>query len=629
MRLIEIALAMGALAVAGPGLSSGSRLLNRNDAVPVYKDSSYCIDDRVEDLLRRMTLEEKAGQMFQAQLYQGANGTLDTGDVESGRNSTENMLGDKLMTHFNLVGNVLDAKLTAQFTNRVQKRAAETRLGIPVTLSSDPRHHFTDNIGTGFMAGVFSQWPETPGLAALRDVDVVRTFAEIAREEYTAVGIRAALHPQVDISTEPRWSRISGTWGENADLTSKLIVAYIKGFQGETLGKNSVTTVTKHFPGNGPAEDGEDSHFPYGKNVTYPGHNMEYHLKPFRAAIAAGARQIMPYYGRPIGTKYEAVGGSYNKGLITDLLRGELGFEGIVVTDWGLVTDFEALGQEMPAMAWGVEDLSEIERMAKILDAGCDQFGGEQRPEMIIQLVEEGYVTEDRIDISVRRLLREKFILGLFDAPYVDPDAAAITVGNPYFTRAGNDAQRRSYTLLSNKDEILPLASTANVKYYIEGFNATFMEARGLTVVDTPGEADLALIRLAAPYETRPGGFAQNFHAGNIEFNSTQKAQQAAVYSAVPTIVDLKFDRPVAIPEVVEQAAAVLGSFGSSPEAFLDVVFGVSQPEGKLPYDLPRSMHSVEVAKEDVPFDSKHPLFRFGFGLRYSGLQCSVRSSAL
>lgn len=561
--------------------------------------------------------------MFQTQLYQGPNGTLDTGD--STRNSTENFLGDKFMAHFNLVGDILDAKQVAQFTNRVQKRAAETRLGIPVTLSTDPRHHFTDNVGTGFMAGVFSQWPETPGIAALRDASLVKTFAEIAREEYLAVGIRAALHPQVDVATEPRWSRISGTWGEDADLTSELIIAYIEGFQGERFGKNSVTTVTKHFPGNGAAENGEDSHFTYGKNATYPGENMEYHLKPFRAAIKVGARQIMPYYARPIGTKYDAVGASYNKGLITDLLRGELGFEGIVVTDWGLVTSFNVRGQHMEAIAWGVEDLSELERMAMILEAGCDQFGGEQRPEMIIQLVNDGYVTEDRIDVSVRRLMREKFILGLFDKPYVEPESAAIVVGNPYFTRVAEETQRRSYTLLSNDDDTLPLGSNPQAKYYVEGVNATFMEERNLTVVDTPEEADIALLRLAAPYEPRPGGFEAGFHAGNIEFNATEKARQAAIYEAVPTIVDLKFDRPVAIPEVVEQAAAVLGSFGSSSDAFLDVIFGVSRPEGKLPYDLPRSMKAVEASMADVPFDSRGPVFKFGHGLSYAS-PCSSGS---
>lgn len=237
-----------------------------NETILPYQNASLCIDERVEDLLSRMTVEEKAGQLFHTQLQQGPNGTLDLGNVTARRNSTENMVGEKLMTHFNLVGEVQDVGVVATWYNRVQELALSTRLGIPITLSSDPRHSFTDNIGTGFSANEFSQWPESLGLAALRDPELVKTFAQVAREEYTAIGVRSALHPQIDLSTEPRWARIGNTMGEDANLTSELVVAYIKGFQGETLGRHSVTTVTKHFPGAGPMENGEDSHFTYGKN---------------------------------------------------------------------------------------------------------------------------------------------------------------------------------------------------------------------------------------------------------------------------------------------------------------------------------------------------------------------------
>ncbi|KAK1448035.1 glycosyl hydrolase family 3 N terminal domain-containing protein [Colletotrichum cuscutae] len=614
-----------------PSFPKQQRLARQDnkESLPIYKNSSYCVDARVQDLIQRMTVEEKAGQLFQTQHYQGPNGTLDPGNVTARRNSTDNMIGEKFMTHFNLVGDITDAKQVAEFVNLVQQRALDTRLGIPVTLSTDPRHHFTENIGTGFQAGVFSQWPETLGLAALRDPELVRKFAEVAREEYIAVGIRAALHPQVDLATEPRWARLGNTWGENATLTSELIVEYIKGFQGREIGPHSVTTVTKHFPGGGPMENGEDSHFTYGKNQTYPGNNFEYHLTPFRAAIAAGARQMMPYYSRPIGlsdnlTDYEPVGFSFNKQIVTDLLRNQLGFEGIVVTDWGLITDTVIRGQDMPARAWGLENTTELQRAARILDAGCDQFGGEQRTELITQLVDEGIVSEDRLDVSVRRLLREKFLLGLFDNPFVDPEAATRVVGNDYFLRLGNDAQRRAYTLLTNKDELLPLKDiSAETKFYIEGFNATFLEARNLSVVETPEEADYALLRLDAPYEPRPGGFEAAYHAGSLEYSDEEKARQAAIYAAVPTVVDVILDRPAVIPEVFDAASAVLGSYGSGSEAFLDVIFGLSNPEGKLPFDLPRSQQAVEDAMEDVPYDTVDPVFRFGHGLRYAD-KCSL-----
>ncbi|KAF6828663.1 periplasmic beta-glucosidase precursor [Colletotrichum musicola] len=619
-NLKALALAVLPLGVSSSPTPSLSPLAGRDDAVPIYKNASYCVDARVVDLIQRMTIEEKAGQFFQTQLYQGPNGTLDEGDsITSRRNSTENLIGEKLITHFNLVGDINDAKQVAEFVNLVQQRALHTRLGIPITLSTDPRHHFTENVGTGFQAGVFSQWPETLGLAALRDADLVKKFAEVAREEYVAVGIRAALHPQVDLATEPRWSRLGNTWGENATLTSELLVAYIKGFQGDRIGPHSVTTVTKHFPGGGPMENGEDSHFTYGKNQTYPGDNFDYHLIPFKAAIAAGARQMMPYYSRPIGTKYEPVGFSFNKQIVTDLLRNELGFEGIVVTDWGLITDTVIRGQDMPARAWGLENTTELQRAARILEAGCDQFGGEQRPELIVQLVKEGTVSEERLDVSLHRLLREKFLLGLFDNPFVDPEAAARVVGNDYFARLGNEAQRRAYTLLTNKDNILPLKRVVpGTKFYIEGFNATFLEARNFSVVATPEEADYALLRLEAPYEPRPGGFEASYHAGSLEFSAEEKARQAAIYAAVPTIVDVILDRPAAVPEIAEAASALLGSFGSSSEAFLDVIFGVSEPEGKLPFDLPRSTQAVADSDEDVPYDTKDPVFRFGHGLRYA-----------
>ena len=571
------------------------------------------IDARVEELLSRMTLAEKAGMLFQTMIVVGS-GDLSEPNSAFRVNNAEYMIKEQQLSHFNVVRAADDARTLAEWQNRLQKLAASTRLGIPVTLSTDPRHHFTENVGTAAAAGAFSQWPETLGLAAIGSAELVQRFGDIARQEYVAVGLRLALHPQVDLATEPRWSRINGGLGEDADLTSKLVQAYIRGFQGEQLGPESVSTMTKHFPGGGPQLDGEDPHFSYGREQVYPGANFDYHLKPFRAAIDAGGSQIMPYYGMPIGTQYEEVAFGFNKGIITDLLRGELGFDGIVCTDWGLVTDTTILGQPMPARAWGVEHLDELSRVEMILNAGCDQLGGEARPELVVQLVEQGRISQDRIDVSVRRLLREKFILGLVDDPYVEPEQAAATVGKAEFVAAGAEAQRRAYTLLTNNDQVLPLAKGRRL--YVEGIAEEVASLYG-EVVGNPADADVALLRLKAPYEPRPGGFEAMFHAGSLEFPVTERDHHAEICSIVPTIVDVYLDRPAVLPDLVRDAAALFASYGSSDEAFLDVVFGDAQPEGSLPFDLPRSMTAVVASRSDVSFDTADPVLRFGHGLRY------------
>ncbi len=571
------------------------------------------VDQRVADLLDRMTLAEKAGMLFQTMIIVGS-GDLSEPNSTYRVSSPEHLIKDQLLTHFNVIRAADDPRILAEWHNQLQELASGTRLGIPVTLSTDPRNHFTENVGTAASAGAFSQWPEMLGFAAIGSAELVERFADIARQEYLAVGFRLALHPQIDRATEPRWSRISGGFGEDADLTSRLVQAYIRGSQRDQVGPESVSTMTKHFPGGGPQKDGENPHFAYGREQVYPGNNFDYHLQPFRAAIAAGAAQIMPYYGMPIGTGYEEVGFGFNKGIITDLLRGELGFDGIVCTDWGLVTDSTIMGQPMPARAWGVEHLDELSRVEMILNAGCDQLGGEARPELMVQLVEQGSISEARLDVSVRRLLREKFILGLFDDPYVDPDHATATVGRQEFVAAGAEAQRRAYTLLTNRDQILPLRKGRRL--YVEGVSGD-VACRYGELVGSPADADVALLRHKAPYEPRPGGFEAMFHAGSLEFSAADRDHDAEICAAAPTIVDVYLDRPAVLTDLVRDAAAVFGSYGSSDVAFLDIVFGDARPEGSLPFDLPRSMAAVEASRSDVPFDTVDPIFRFGDGLRY------------
>jgi beta-glucosidase len=594
------------------------RDLNKNGRLDPYEDPRRPVEERVADLLSQMTLEEKAGMMFHTMIGMNMDGTL----VEKpGRTSpvrTSDVIAVRLLNHFNILEAGAPRKVV-EWHNRLQKMAERTRLGIPVTISTDPRHAFSSNVGANFAAGYFSQWPEPTGLAATRDEKLVQEFGDIARQEYVAVGIRVALHPMADLSTEPRWARVNGTFGEDADLAAKMVKAYIRGFQGKKLGKQSVACMTKHFPGGGPQKDGEDPHFDYGKEQVYPGDNFDYHLKPFEAAFEAGTSQIMPYYGMPVGTKYEEKGFGFNKSVITGLLREKYGFDGIVCTDWMLLTGLTIMGREIIyAKAWGVEDLTPSGRARIALEAGVDQFGGEMCPEIIVELVRSGQVPEVRIDQSVRRLLREKFVLGLFDNPYLDPDLAEKTVGKAEFKAAGELAQRKSIVLLKNgpagEKPVLPLQGKP--KIYVENVNPEVARQYGEVVADI-AQADFAILRLSTPYEKRKGFLEAYFHAGDLDFKGEEKERVLDILAKVPAIVDIYLDRPAVIPEIAEKSAALLGNFGANDVALFDILFGKFKPVGKLPFELPSSMEAVRKQKEDLPYDSEDPLYPFGHGLTY------------
>ncbi|MGW6420018.1 glycoside hydrolase family 3 protein [Streptomyces sp. NPDC055055] len=576
-----------------------------------YQDPTRPVDERVEDLLARMTPEEKAGQLFHSMLMMNPDGTPVTEtDGSMLPFSTPELIEDRRLSHFNLLG-THGAREMALWHNAVQEMAAGTRLGIPVTLSTDPRHAFTDNVGASFNAGAFSAWPEALGLAAVGDPELVFRFADTVRREYLSVGFRTALHPQIDLATEPRWSRQSGTFGSDAKLTGELVRAYVRGLQGDTLGPDSVAAMVKHFPGGGPQKDGEDPHFPHGKEQVYPGGLRGLHLEPFKEAIAAGCSQMMPYYGQPVGTDWEEVGFGFNRGVLTGLLREELGFTGIVCADWGLLTDAVVFGETHEARAWGVEHLDTAARAAKALDAGVDQFGGEQCPEVIVELMASGRIPEERVDASVRRLLREKFLLGLFDERrYVDPDEAAETVGRADFAAAGAAAQRRSLTVLTDG----PLPLTGRPRLFAENVDPAVAAVYG-EVVDDPAEADVAVLRLRTPYEERPNLFESFFHSGSLAFPEEELTRILGLLAAVPTVVCVNLERPAVLPEIAERAAALIADYGASDEALLDVAFGHARAEGRLPFELPRSMAAVEASRPDVPNDTADPVFPYGHGL--------------
>ncbi|MBT9607400.1 glycoside hydrolase family 3 N-terminal domain-containing protein [Microbacterium sp.] len=603
--------------------SDGTRFrdLNGNGVMDPYEDPRLGADVRTEDLLGRLSLEEKCGLMFQTVIEVGDDGELLEAPGKISKSPTTTVVVGKNMTHFN-VHAIRTARQAAEWNNRLQALAETTPHGIPVTISTDPRHAFVENTGVAFSAGPFSQWPEGLGLAALDDVETVREFAEVARREYRAVGIRAALHPQIDLATEPRWGRQAQTFGQDAARVAEFTAAYLRGFQGEELGPDSVACTTKHFPGGGPQQGGEDAHFPYGREQVYPGGLFDYHLEPFREAIRRGTAGMMPYYGMPVGLQLdgepiEQVGFGYNRQIVTGLLREQLGYDGVVVTDWELVNDNHVGDQVLPARAWGVEHLTAIERMEKILDAGADQFGGEECVEMLLDLVRSGRVSEERIDASARRLLRVKFALGLFDDPYVDVEEAERIVGNAEFRALGERAQARSLTVLVNEERegvpTLPLRASGTV--YVEGFRPEDVTELG-AVVDDPADAAIALVRIGAPFDARDDLFLEAwFHQGSLEFAPGLVYRLQQIAASCPLVLVVNLDRPAILTPFVGHAAAIVADFGSSARAVLDALTGRVAPRGRLPIEIPRSMDAVRSSREDVPSDTGDPVFPVHHGL--------------
>jgi beta-glucosidase len=434
------------------------------------------------------------------------------------------------------------------------------------------------------------------------------------------LGIRTALHPMADLATEPRWARVNGTFGEDAALSSTMTAAYVIGFQGEEIGPKSVACMTKHWPGGGPQQDGEDAHFSYGKNQVYPGNNFDYHLLPFQAAIDAGTAMIMPYYSIPKDQTSENVGMGFNTEIINGLLRNEYGYDGIVCSDWGILEGFSFAGIEIvEAKDWGVEDLSIEDKIIMAIEAGVDQFGGNNNGDQLLTAVNKGAVTEARLDQSVRRLLKVKFEIGLFENPYVDENKADQVVGSRSYMREGAEAQRKAMVLLKNSahgdGEILPLDE--NIKLYVEEID-TEIASKYARIVEDPLEADVALIRLQTPWEARTDNFVEQFfHQGTLEFEQEDIERLVDISNNIPTVFFIYLDRGAVVPEINAAATGMVAEFGATDEAVLDIAFGKSKPMGQLPIELPSSMDAVRAQMEDVPYDSKEPLYPFGHGLRY------------
>ncbi len=608
--------------------------LNRNGQLDKYEDWRLPVDERSKDLLAKMSLEEKVGfmlisttrmkndQAFQAgQAKEPITSDFNEEDLVASQNIfTRKPLPTPLMNaagttkavkqfhlrHFILRASV-SAKTTAEWANKLQALCESDGLGIPAIVASNPRNHITKDASIGLSVGktVFSTWPGELGLSAMRDLKLVREFADIARQEWAAVGLRKGYMYMADLATEPRWQRIEGTFGEDAEWVGQVTGEIVRGFQGESLNPTSVALTIKHFPGGGAGKDGQDPHFDWGKYETFPGGLFTNNLIPFKAAIKAGTSAIMPYYSIPLDTKYEKIAYAYNKGVIHDLLRTELGFDGIINSDTGPI--------EM--MPWGAENLSLSERYKRTLEAGVNLYSGTADPTELLQVARSGAVDPKLIDDSVLRLLNEKFRLGLFENPYVDEAAAEQLVGNARFQERANLAMRKSIVLLRNEAKTLPLAP--KTKVYFESYYQPNAAANASTIfsdntgryavefVKTPAEADVILVWITPGTKSMfasdgsPLYLSLSKNGVNVDHINQLSAQK-------PTILAINYTNPWVIDEVYQDNArknvkGVIATFGTTTDALLDIVTGKFTPTGKMPFSTPVSETAAQNQKSDVP----------------------------
>lgn len=522
--------------------------LNKNGVLDKYEDWRLSYRTRAMDLASRLSIEEIAGLMLYSPHqsipgYEQYNG-LYNGKLypESGAkpydltDQQKKFIKEDNLRHI-LITKVESPEVAAIWNNNVQELAESLGNGIPANNSSDPRHGTVATAEFDYGAGgEISMWPGQLGLAATFDPELVREFGRIASIEYRALGIATALSPQIDIATEPRWRRVFATFGEDSHLATDMARAYCDGFQSSDdanggWGMQSVNAMVKHWPGGGPEEGGRDAHFGYGKYAIYPGNNFEEHLLAFTEGAfcldgpTECASAVMPYYTISYGQNGGSGsnrGNSYNKYLITDLLRNRYRYDGVVCTDWSITGDVWSVSQ-FGGKCWGVENLSVEQRHYEALKAGVDQFGGNDNKTPILKAYQMGVdefgqkAMRQRFEQSAVRLLLNIFRTGLFENPYLDPSESKKIVGNSEFMKAGYEAQLKSIVMLKNHNNALPVKAKSKVyvpkrfvkavpdwwgnvgKDYWEYPVNLDLVKKYFEVVDTPEEADFSIVFIESP----------------------------------------------------------------------------------------------------------------------------------
>ena len=684
-----------------------------------YEDWRLPAEDRAGDLAARMDIKEIAGLMLYSnhQMVPALPGDF----IEStykGKTFKESgcAMGDltdqqKEFLENDNIRHVLAMRLhdpvsAAEWNNNMQAFAEKLGWGIPVNISSDPRHGAANSDkeykGGG---GSVSKWPEGIAMAATFSPEICREFAGIASIEYRALGITTALSPQVDLATEPRWMRFCDTFGEHPGLSADMGRAYCDGMQtSENIntgwGNRSVAVMAKHWPGGGSGEGGRDAHYAYGKYNVYPGKNFEGHLYPFINGVlrlngpTCQCASIMPYYSVSwgYGGNNGNVGNSYNGFLIKDLLRDMHGYKGVICTDWDITRDHSPKISDFGSRCWGVEELSQAERILVLLENGVDQLGGNNEAGPLLDAYELGcekygeQIMRKRMEESAVRLLTNMFRCGLFENPYLRPELSGEIVGSRKFVEAGYQAQLKSVVMLKNHDSVLPLDK--KLKVYIpmrhikahRGFFGPMVPPADIIpvpdeilkeyfiAVDRPEEADAGIVFISSPLTdgysdddlekggngylpislqyrpyTAAGAREQSIAGGDPSEDFTNRSYKGKTsyaanesdldnvietskrLSGKPLIVVARLSNPTVMEEVEPYADAIIAEFGIQVKAALDILTGVSQPSGLLPFQMPRDMQEVECQCEDTPFDMQPytdgdgNTYDFGFGLNWEG----------
>ena len=601
--------------------------LNGNGELDVYEDWRQDAETRAVDLVSQMTVREKIAQMQHPTYLPRADGKIAPYLKDY---CSEYGIGMLLIRELNSV------EAAATTMNTIQEYAEESRLGVPVLVSMDSVH------GLSYVSGA-TVTPHNLALAATRDEALVTKLAEIARDEHLAVGVRMTLSPEADIASEPRWGRVMETFGEDPDLVTQMVTAQVVAFQNGRDGLNtgSIVACMKHFPGAGPQMEGKDT-----SPIISSEETLQIHLKPYYAALEVNVASIMPYYSVPLALDMEnsAIG---SKATLQDLLRDEMGFTGIIQTDWGMIWAIqEALGTMT-----GEEVSDEEAILIGVTQSRVDGIGGESI--RLIDLMEE-YTQEGKIDEAIltaaaTRIVKVKFEMGMFENPYCDVDYAVSFVGNEENQKVNLQAAREAMTLLKN-DGALPLNPDAKQTILVCGPRAFDTDSLvggwssaqdGLTIADAVAayagenttvltekedvgvikelaqQADVIIVSIGEPsYQHDP---VWGYDTLEI-VQSQQEILEAAVASGKTVITVVTGGRPYILTWCDENTNAILEAYYPGAKggiAIAETLFGMNNPTGKTPMQFPRNMESVNAQEGDVSFDLENPLYDYGFGLSY------------